>query len=463
MKFTKATALFATAGLVAGQPHAHQHQHRHLARSNVQYDVVHVMVYELNGQPISKEDVDEGIKNGTLVLASDGQVSSVAAAPAAPATHAPAAPAPAASSQSKAQVAAAPATNYQPKPASPAPAPSSNGNGNSNSNSNSNSGDNNVGGSENGWSNAAGSGIDQEFPDGQISCSEFPSQYGAKAVPWMNVGGWSGIQTPGNSFPGLNKGAITDISTQVSSACSGGDCCTGGSFCSYACPASYLKSQWPTGNQGETGQSVGGLYCNPSDNKLYLTNPGLSKKLCIAGASQVNVNVASSLENDVPICRTDYPGIENMNIPTIAVGGSGSNTSTPLACVSGSSYYHWQGASDNANYATSGQYYVSPSKYSVSEACTWGSQSEPTGNYAPIILGVGVDANNKGWFAIQDNSQKPAGAQLDFGIRIASNDGVNFCDYQPGKGFTNVLGTNSQGCTVEIDSGDVTYTFYSTS
>lgn len=454
MKFTAATVLFATAGLVAAQPHKHQHQHHHLARrdDSVKYDVVHVMIYELDGHPISQSEVEEGLKNGTFILAPNGEVSSVASAPAAPATSAPA------PSYSSASVAAAPPPKYQPSSAAAAAAPSYSASAPSYSapasSSSSSSGSNSIGsesgasGSEGGWSNAAGQGIGEDFPDGQISCSEFPSQYGAKAVPWMNVGGWSGIQTPGGGFPGLNKGAISDISTQVSSACSDGNCCTSGSFCSYACPAGYLKSQWPVGNQGSTGQSVGGLFCSPSDNKLYLTNPGLSKKLCIEGASQVNSNIASSLEGNVAICRTDYPGCESMNIPTLAMGGSGSNKTTPLATVSGATYYHWQGASDDANYATSGQYYVNPSKYSVSEGCWWNEPGTPAGNFAPVILGVGVDANNKGWFAIQDNSQKPDGAELDFGIRIDSTDGVNFCEYRPGQGFTSVSGTNSQGCTV---------------
>ncbi|KAF2238115.1 glycoside hydrolase family 132 protein [Viridothelium virens] len=466
MKFTTVSVLFATAGLVAAQPHNHNHRHVHPAKrdGSVQYDVVHVVMYELNGQPISKAEVDEGLKNGTLVLAANGEVSSVAAAPAAPATSA------AAPSYSSASVAAPPAANYQSKPAASAPAysapaysaPASSSSSSSSTGSNFGS-DGGASGSDGDWSNAVGPGIDEDFPDGQLSCDQFPSRYGAKAVSWMNLGGWAGVQIPGGGFPGLNKGAITDFSTQVSSGCSDGNCCASGAFCSYACPAGYLKSQWPAGNQGQTGQSVGGIYCNPSDNKLYLTNPTLSKKLCITGASQVNVNIASSLKDDVAVCRTDYPGQENMNIPTAAIGGSGSNETTPLACVSGSSYYHWQGANDNANYATSGQYYVNPSKYSVSEGCWWNNAGTPAGNFAPVILGVGVDSSNKGWFAIQSNSQKPDGAELDFGIRVESNDGTNFCEYTPGKGFTNVLGTNSQGCTVEIDSGDVTYNFFPSS
>jgi SUN family beta-glucosidase len=437
MKLTTAAALLATASLVAAQPHAHKHRHNVKRDDSVQYDVVHVMVYELNGHPISKQEVDEGLKNGTLVMAPNGQVSSVAApAPAAtPVKLAPSAPAgPPPSS--------APAPPVQPEHAAPAPVDSSSGS--------SGSSDTGATGSDADWSNDAGDGVDTPFPDGQIDCSVFPEKYGAKPVPWMNVGGWSAIQVPpSGSFPGLNKGAITDIKTQVPTECDGPNCCSGGAFCSYACGAGLLKSQYPVGNQGQTGQSVGGLFCSPHDNKLYLTNPQLSDKLCIKGASKVDVTINSGLSNPVAVCRTDYPGAENMNIPTLAMGASGgSNGSTPLACVNAATYYHWQGATNSQSSATSGQYYVNPSKYSVSEGCWWNNPGTPAGNFAPVILGVGVDPSGKGWFAIQHNSQSPAGSALDFGISIKSSDGVNFCRYEPGTGFTSVVGTNQDGCTV---------------
>ena len=75
-------------------------------------------------------------------------------------------------------------------------------------------------------------------------------------------------------------------------------------MCSYACPAGYQKSQWPEA-QGASAQSVGGLMCG-TDGKLHLTNPGLSKKLCIEGTGLVNVQ--NNLNKNAAICRTDYPG-----------------------------------------------------------------------------------------------------------------------------------------------------------
>jgi hypothetical protein len=116
------------------------------------------------------------------------------------------------------------------------------------------------------------------------------------AANWLGLGGWTGLQ----SCPGYSSGAssISNIITGVS-----GSSCKEGDFCSYACPPGYQKSQWPSA-QGSTGQSIGGIYC--SGGKLHLTNPSLSKKLCIPGAG--NVNIQNNLGKNVAVCRTDYPG-----------------------------------------------------------------------------------------------------------------------------------------------------------
>ena len=140
-----------------------------------------------------------------------------------------------------------------------------------------------------------GQGLDKEFPDGQINCSEFPSSYGAIGVPWMGIGGWSGIQ-----YPQIEENTVTHIDTAVP----GGKNCTAGAMCSYACPPGYQKSQWPSA-QGGAGQSVGGLLCD-RNNKLSLTNPGLSKNLCIKGTGATKVK--NQLKDNAAICRTDYPG-----------------------------------------------------------------------------------------------------------------------------------------------------------
>lgn len=141
-----------------------------------------------------------------------------------------------------------------------------------------------------------GQGLDAEFPDGEVDCTTFPSDYGPIEVGWANLGGWSGIQ-----YVTIEGDTVTEIVTGVP----GGDGCMPGAMCSYACPPGYQKSQWPSA-QGSTGQSVGGLSCN-SNGKLTLTNPGLSKTLCIQGTGAVIVQ--NKLSNNAAICRTDYPGL----------------------------------------------------------------------------------------------------------------------------------------------------------
>lgn len=154
------------------------------------------------------------------------------------------------------------------------------------------SSDHSLGSSDNSY---GGKGVDRDFPDGEIDCSDFPSDYGPIEIDWMGIGGWSGIQ-----YPTYGGGFIVNIDTAVP----GGDNCTANALCSYACPPGFQKSQWPT-TQGSTGQSVGGLQCN-QDGKLTLTNPSLSKKLCIKGTGATKVH--NKLSKNAAICRTDYPG-----------------------------------------------------------------------------------------------------------------------------------------------------------
>ena len=135
-------------------------------------------------------------------------------------------------------------------------------------------------------------GLDKEFPSGTIDCSVFPSEYGAVPIPWLNVGGWSGIQYP-------------PLGTDKMATAIGGMTCSKGAACSYACPPGYQKSQWPDDLQGGLGQSVGGLLCN-DNNKLELTNAKLSEYLCIPGTGATLVN--NQLKQNAAICRTDYPG-----------------------------------------------------------------------------------------------------------------------------------------------------------
>ena len=136
--------------------------------------------------------------------------------------------------------------------------------------------------------------VDKDFPDGEIDCSDFPSDYGPIDVEWAKLGGWTGIQ-----YVTIEGDQAVDIVTA-----NPGDECKAGAMCSYACPPGYQKSQWPSA-QGAAGESVGGLQCS-GDGKLVLTNPDLSTKLCIKGTGQALVK--NKLSNNAAICRTDYPG-----------------------------------------------------------------------------------------------------------------------------------------------------------
>ena len=97
-------------------------------------------------------------------------------------------------------------------------------------------------------------------------------------------------------------------------------------MCSYACPPGYQKSQWPA-EQGSTGQSVGGLFCN-ENNKLVKTNPDLSKTLCIKGTGAVKV--VNKLSTNAAFCRTDYPGKRrDPDCVYMAVANGGSQAPSP--------------------------------------------------------------------------------------------------------------------------------------
>lgn len=311
MKFHQAALFTAAVGLVAAQPHNHhaRHQHHHERRNNptpVERDVVSVpgptvVMYELNGKTITETDVKEGIKNGTLVWA-DGKgpvfssdlASATSLSASTPVTSTASSPsvyvAPTTSSSSSVESSSssqAPATTTLAAYTSSAVASSSSVAHVSQASSYSSS----------------SSGVDTPFPDGEIDCSEFPSDYGAVSVDWIGLGGWTGIQKPGSLS---KRGGFGNILTVTKSTCgSGGNCCTEGSYCSYACPAGYQKSQWPT-TQGETGQSVGGLLCK--NGKLHMTNPDLSDTICMKGTDKVNVLVRNEMSQNAAVCRTDYPG-----------------------------------------------------------------------------------------------------------------------------------------------------------
>lgn len=137
-------------------------------------------------------------------------------------------------------------------------------------------------------------GLDRDFPNGEIDCSHFPAEYGALALPWVTKDGWSGIQKDGGNDDGRGV-------------------CTDDALCSYACPAGYSKAQWPA-DQPASGESHGGLKCRGG--KLYRTRDGYTK-LCQPG--QGTAQVRNKLDKFVAICRTDYPGQSPSQRPVLLV------------------------------------------------------------------------------------------------------------------------------------------------
>lgn len=419
MKFSSIALTAVSASIALAQPHNHGHQHVHKHKRDVTETAwapgPTAYKYVLNGKEISAEQVCEGLQDNELKFV-DGQdpgvCSSTWSSTTAPSTSAQ--PTTTTTTSSAAESWSKPAEFYQPPAssgwASPSGAPSSS----------SPPAQSSSAPSTGSWGSGA-TGIDADFPDGQLDCSTFPSNYGAVPVTYLGMSGWSGLQAV--SFAG---GFINHIVTGIS-----GDSCKEGSMCSYACPPGYQKSQWPQ-TQGATGQSVGGLQC--LNGKLRLTNSGLSTKLCIPGVGGVQAtNKASGV---LAICRTDYPGTESETIPVELQPGQTDQLTVPDAAA----YYEWQGQS------TSAQYYLNPIGVPKEKGCQWGTPGQPYGNYAPINFGVGAK-DGKTWLSIFQNAPT-TNAQYQGTVEIQGNLSGT-CKYSNGQ-YCGVTGCNSQGCTVSL-------------
>ncbi|KAI6093357.1 SUN-domain-containing protein [Hypoxylon rubiginosum] len=267
-------------------------------------------------------------------------------------------------------------------------------------------------------------GIDAEFPDGKLKCTEFPDKYGALPIPWLGLGGWTGLQfTPSYSIGDL---AISYIETGIKGMAKQKG------FYSYACPEGYVKTQWPKA-QGSTRQSVGGLLCN-SDGYLELSRPD-SKTLCEKGIG--GVSVKNDMEKNVAICRTDYPGIEAMVVPVDSQPG----TTRDIANIASADYYHW------GDLATTLQYYVNQPGVSVEDGCLWDclTDHDECGNWAPTILGVGKAADGNTYISLFPN--KPtSSAKPRMNINITGDVSIQ-CYYQDG-----AYAVGDSGCTTTIPS-----------
>ncbi|KAK8187627.1 hypothetical protein BKA81DRAFT_388739 [Phyllosticta paracitricarpa] len=407
-------AVFATASALALGSHHHHHYHRRNTIANEDgLEINIVTVCALGDTILSEKECEEGIASGRLRYA-DSPVSTAKAKPTShitSVTEAELSSTSSSSSSSTKQSTSSKQASATADVSSSVPTLS------------------------------VAQGVDMDFPE-NIPCHVFPSEYGAVAIDYMGLGGWIGVQRAQVA----SAAGFDNIETMVSSLCDGPGCCSENSLCSYACPAGYQKSQWPT-MQGATGQSVGGIQCK--NGKLKLTNSAYST-LCIPGTNKVNVTVKNNLSGSSAVCRTDYPGTEAMTIPIDTKPGH----EYPLACPDGANYYQHQGSS------TSAQYYVNSMDVAVEDACVWSNGDQPVGNWAPLNLGVGYK-DGRAWLAIFQN--KPTTyARLNFTVELVGDNMSGRCKYSNGQycsGENYDDCNENDGCTVSVSGGDVAFVF----
>ncbi len=259
---------------------------------------------------------------------------------------------------------------------------------------------------------------DSKFEDGTIKCSAFPTGQGVIPVDWLGFDSWTTI-TDGSAVPASS--------------------CEEGHFCSYACQPGMSKTQYPS-YQPVSGSSIGGLLCK--NGYLYRTNTD-ADYLCEWGVD--SAEVVSTISDSVSICRTDYPGSENMVIPTVVNGGA----SQLLTVVNEDSYYQWEGLK------TSAQYYVNNAGISPSDGCIWGTESGTVGNWAPIEFGAGYSSGIS-YLSLIPNPNNRQGA--NFNVRIEANPGSTIlgeCKYENG-----LFNGGADGCTVSVTSGKAKFVIY---
>ncbi|KAI1369305.1 beta-glucosidase-domain-containing protein [Xylaria arbuscula] len=426
-------AVAASLGSVAvAQPHRHGHHAHHHKRDNSpleERDVVTTVVpatvtqYMLGDQSVSPEEASAGLDKGLYIVV--GETTPTFTPPPAPATTSTSSKedgvfiekvTSSSSSSSTSTPTPTPTTTTEPTTTSTAEPEATT--------------------SAASYPVSSGAtGIDADFPDGELDCTTFPSDYGAVALDYLGLGGWSGLQyTPNYSLKDL---AISFIETGIASPKGQKG------FYSYACPPGYVKAQWPS-SQGNTGQSIGGLYCN-DEGKLELTRADVSTKLCEEGVP--GITIVNKMSSGTSVCRTDYPGTENMVIPIDATAGSTSD----LANVDSSTYYKWQ------NKPTTLQYYINKKGVSAEKGCVWlcEEDSEGCGNWAPANIGVGKSSDGTTYLSLFPNSPT-SDAKLDFKVKF-SGDVTEECTYTPSEGFSQ----SDTGCTAGIrDGGSAVITFY---
>lgn len=259
-----------------------------------------------------------------------------------------------------------------------------------------------------------------KFEDNKYKCSDgVPVGNGVVSLDWVGIDGWASV---------MNEAG--DTAKQ----------CKPGYWCSYACQAGMSKTQWPL-NQPLDGQSRGGLICN-ADGYLERTNKD-TDYLCEWGAQ--TANAVSKIDKVVSLCRTDYPGSENMVVPTrLEAHGT-----QPISVIVSEDYFKWEGK------PTSSQYYVNDAGVDVEEGCVWGTSDGTIGNWAPVVLGAGQTGGLTYLSIIPNPNNK---TPPSYSLKIEGEDGatvVGSCVYSGGS-----YSGGADGCTVTISSGVGKFVFY---
>ncbi|KAI6244528.1 hypothetical protein HI914_07515 [Erysiphe necator] len=199
--------------------------------------------------------------------------------------------------------------------------------------------------------------------------------------------------------------------------------CSPGSYCPYACPSGMVMAQWnPNAKAYTYPQSMdGGLYC---DQYGQVKKPFPDKPYCVSGTGGVGAH--NKVGKGVSFCQTVLPGGESMLIPTHV------ENLTDLA-VPGTNYWC----------KTAAHYYINPPGVKVEEACVWGDETKPVGNWSPYVAGANTDESGQtfvkvGWNPIFTGS-KLSSTPLQFGVKIT-------CDG---------TGCNGIPCTIDPAVGGV--------
>ncbi|RYO87679.1 hypothetical protein DL762_002250 [Monosporascus cannonballus] len=412
--------LAVAATLASAQPH-HHGRHHHPKRggspvekrdvaTSVTYVPAYVTKYVLGDEDVTPDEAQAGLKKGLYVVVGETT----------PTFTPPPPPPPAMTSSSSLdggifieKVATASSTISSPPPATstkstPSATPSS-------------------------GSGSGTKGIDAKFPNKKLEC-KLPTDYGAIPLTWLGLDGWSGIQ----KTPKYRKGTsfIDYVETGTK-----GDTCQPGQFCSYACPEGYVQTQWPEA-QGDKGQSIGGLYCN-EDGLLELTRPS-HPTLCEKGIG--NVKIINKMKKNVAVCRTQYPGTENMVIPLDAQPGG----TYDLANIESAKYYEWSGKE------TTLQYYVNKAGVSVEDGCVWdcSKDHDGCGNWAPTIIGTGKAPDGITYLSVFPNLPTSY-ASLNFNIRIYGDVSME-CELSGG-----TYSVSDKGCTTGVRAGGTAFIEFS--